>query len=60
MGHFNTAVTQIQTFPLEVSCLENPAPAGVVHWIELQPENQMVTDWIPSQGTCLGYWPGPQ
>ena len=34
--------------------------AGVAQWIECQPENQKVTDSIPSQGTCLGYSPGPR
>ena len=27
---------------------------GVAQWIELWPENQRVTDSIPSQDTCLG------
>ena len=34
--------------------------AGVAQWIEQGPVNQMVVGWIPSQGTCLGYGPGPQ
>ena len=36
------------------------ALAGVAQWIERQPVNQRVTGLIPSQGTCLGYGPGPQ
>ena len=36
------------------------ALAGVAQWIEHCPLNQMVTGWIPSQGTCLGCGPGPQ
>ena len=26
----------------------------------MPPENQKVAVWIPSQGTCLGFRPGPQ
>ena len=33
--------------------------AGVAQWIECQPVNQKVTGLIPSQGTCLGFRPGP-
>ena len=33
---------------------------GVAQWIQHQPVNQSVTGLIPSQGTCLGYRPGPQ
>ena len=36
------------------------AVAGVVQWIEHQPENQRVVGSVPSQGTCLGCRPGPQ
>ena len=36
------------------------ALAGVAQWIEHQPANHRVTGWIPSQGTCLGFGPGPQ
>ena len=36
------------------------ALAGVAQWIECQPANQRVADSIPSQGTCLGFRPGPQ
>ena len=36
------------------------ALAGVSQWIELWPVNQRVTGSIPSQGTRLGYGPGPQ
>ena len=45
-----------------VSCtIENIfwALAGVTPWIERRPVNQRVTGSIPSQGTCLGCWPGP-
>ena len=34
--------------------------AGVAQWIEHESVNQRVTSSIPSQGTCLGCWPGPQ
>ena len=36
------------------------AMAGMVPWTECRPENQRVAGSIPSQGTCLGFWPGPQ
>ena len=36
------------------------ALAGVAQWIECQPMNQGGTGSIPSQGTSLGYRPGPQ
>ena len=36
------------------------ALASVAQWIEHWPMNQRVTGLIPSQGTCLGYGPGPQ
>ena len=36
------------------------ALAGVAQWIEYRPMNQRVSGLIPSQGTCLGCWPGPQ
>ena len=36
------------------------ALAGAAQWIECQPENQRVAGLIPSQGTCLGCWPGAQ
>ena len=42
--------------------LHSPALAGVVQWIEhtsLQTERSSVL-LIPSQGTCLGYRPGPR
>ena len=35
-------------------------PRCVAQWIERRPENQRVTGWIPSQGTCLGCTPGPK
>ena len=34
--------------------------AGVAQWTECQFMNQMVTGSIPSQGTSLRCWPGPQ
>ena len=40
--------------------MEFPALAGVVQWIERWPEKQRVISSIPSQGTCLGFRPGPQ
>ena len=36
------------------------AVAGVAQWIECPYVNQRVTGSIPSQGTCLGCWPGAQ
>ena len=36
------------------------ALTGVAQWIERQPVNQRVTGLIPSQGTCVGWGPGPQ
>ena len=36
------------------------ALAGVAQWIEHGPANQRVTGSIPSEGTCLGFRPGPQ
>ena len=34
--------------------------ASVVQWIESWPVNQRVAGSIPSQGTSLGWGPGPQ
>ena len=34
--------------------------AGMSQWIKCQPVKQRVAGSIPSQGTCLGYRPGPQ
>ena len=36
------------------------ALADVSQWIEHQPANWKVAGLIPSQGTCLGFRPGPQ
>ena len=36
------------------------ALAGVAQWTDGWPVNQRVAGLIPSQGTCLGYGPGPQ
>ena len=36
------------------------ALAGVAQWIQCWPANQRVAGLIPTQGTCLGCWPGPQ
>ena len=36
------------------------ALSGVAQWIERQPVNQRVMGFILSQGTFLGYRPGPQ
>ena len=36
------------------------ALAGVAQWIERWLVKQRVTSLIPSQGTCLGWGPGPQ
>ena len=40
--------------------IQTSALAGVAQWIECQPLNQRVANWIPSQGTSLGCRPGPQ
>ena len=40
--------------------LKSPALAGVAQWTECWPANQRVAGSIPSQGTCLGYRPGPR
>ena len=34
--------------------------AGMAQWIEHHPVNQRIASSIPSQGICLGGWPGPQ
>ena len=36
------------------------ALAGVVQWAKHQPVDWNITGSVPSQGTCLGYGPGPQ
>ena len=36
------------------------AMAGLTPWIERWPANQRVASSIPSQGTCLDCWTGPQ
>ena len=36
------------------------ALAGVAQWTVHWPANLRVTSSIPSQGTCLGFGPGPQ
>ena len=38
----------------------NIALADVAQWTECQPVNQRVTGLIPSEGTSLGCWQGPQ
>ena len=38
----------------------NQALAGVAQWIEHPPANQKRAGSILSQGTCLGFGPGPQ
>ena len=40
--------------------VKKSALAGVALWIFLWPVNQRATGSIPSQGTCLGWCPGPQ
>ena len=39
---------------------EYAALAGVAQWIECRPSNQRVASSVSSQGTCLGFRPGPQ
>ena len=39
---------------------EISALAGVTQWTESWPVNQRIAGSIPSQGTCLGFRPGPQ
>ena len=41
----------------KLQCL---ALASVAQWIEHWPKNQRAAGSIPSQGTCLGWGPGPQ
>ena len=36
------------------------ALAGLTQWIEGKPANQQIAGSIPSEGTCLGCWQGPQ
>ena len=50
VGFFN-----IKLAKLKLAC----ALAGVAQWIDCQPVNQRVAGFIPSQGTCLCYGPGP-
>ena len=38
----------------------DPALAGVAQWTEPRPAKQGVARSIPSQGTWLGFGPGPQ
>ena len=38
----------------------HPALTDVAQCIECRPANRKVTGSIPSEGTCLGYRPGPQ
>ena len=47
---------------LKLCCIKltKIALAGVAQWIECQPMNQRVTSLILSQGSCLGFGPGPQ
>ena len=45
---------------VSTSTIWTKALADVAQWIEHQPANQRVASSIPSQGTCLGYRPGPQ
>ena len=33
---------------------------GMTQWIECWPEDQSIASSIPSQGTCLGFEPGPR
>ena len=39
---------------------ETAALTGVTQWNERWPVNPRVVSLIPCQGTCLGFWPGPQ
>ena len=45
---------------LELCRNRTKALAGVAQWTEHQPVNRKVASSIPSQGTCLGFGPGPQ
>ena len=48
---------------MEEICFEKNftvALAGLAQWTEHGPVNQTVAGSIPSQGTCLGFRPGPQ
>ena len=43
----------------EVKFKDQRALAGVAQWTECQPANQKAAGLIPSQGTYLGFGPGP-
>ena len=59
--HFNeTKVIIYQTLNNFMMLKYASALAGMARWIECWPVNQKVTSLIPSQGTRLGYGPGPQ
>ena len=45
---------------LTMHTVKRIALAGVAQWIDSRPANQKVASLIPSQGTCLGWGPGPQ
>ena len=52
-------------FPLKISLfiyfkITATALAGVTQWVECQTVKQRVSGSIPSQGTCLGFRPGPR
>ena len=50
----------INMYQLPVTKRVTVALAGVAQWTEHWPVNQRVAGSIPSQGTCLGFRPGPQ
>ena len=60
LGHESTASFLIKLIVIFIIKTLQHALAGVAQWIEHQPANQRVTGLIPSQGPCLGCWPGSQ
>ena len=55
----NNAYMRILAISLTLKKFFFLALAGMAQWIECRPANQRVASLIPSQGTCLGYGPGP-
>ena len=46
------------SYKVSHKALESYALTGAAQWVGRCPTNQMVTSWIPSQGTCLSCRPG--
>ena len=54
-----SASSQVARASCQLQELREIVLAGVAPWVEHWPANQKVAGSIPSQGTCLGCWPGP-